>query len=59
MAKQHRMFVLTLGALLGALDAFMAWPPRALPAALILIILGSAVTTWRRASRLLRDAAAR
>jgi phosphatidylglycerophosphate synthase len=56
MAKQHRMFALTLGALGAAVEASLAQPARALPLALAIIVVGSAITTWRRVTRLLRDA---
>jgi len=59
MAKQHRMFVLTLGALGAAVEAHLEWPPRVLVAALVFIVFGSAITTWRRSARLLRDAGER
>jgi phosphatidylglycerophosphate synthase len=59
MAKQHRMFVLTLGALGAAIEASLSWPPRVLAIALAAIVVGSAITVWRRAARLLRDAQAR
>src|SRR5688572_24777601 len=52
MAKQHRMFVLTLAALI---DARFSPPPRALWAGLAIIVLGSAVTAWRRTTHLLPD----
>jgi phosphatidylglycerophosphate synthase len=59
MAKQHRMFVLTLAALIAAVEAQFAFAPRALWAGLAVIVLGSVVTAWRRTSRLLREAEAR
>jgi phosphatidylglycerophosphate synthase len=55
MAKQHRMFVLTVAAVI----AQFAWWPRALWAGLAVIVLGSAITAWRRTTRLVRDAEAR
>ena len=59
MAKQHRMFVLTVAAILTAVEAHFAWPPRALALGLLAIVVGSLVTCWRRTARLLREAAAR
>lgn len=59
MAKQHRMFALTLAALIGAIESRFVSSPRALHAGLIVIVLGTALTAWRRAVRLLRDAEAR
>ena len=52
MAKQHRMFILTLATLLAAAEAAFALPPRALVSALAVIVAGSAVTIVRRTSRL-------
>jgi phosphatidylglycerophosphate synthase len=59
MAKQHRMFVLTLASLVAAVEAQFSAAPRALWAGLAIIVLGSAVTAWRRTVHLLRDADAR
>lgn len=59
MAKQHRMFVLTLAALIAAVEARFISSPRALRAGLAVIVLGSAVTACRRTIRLLRDAEVR
>jgi phosphatidylglycerophosphate synthase len=59
MAKQHRMFVLTVAALIAAGEALMGVPSRAMTAALIVIVLGSLVTAARRTLRILREAEAR
>jgi len=59
MAKQHRMFVLTLAALIAAVEAPFSASPRALWAGLAVIGLGSGVTAWRRTRHLMRDAEAR
>lgn len=59
MAKQHRMFVLTLAALAAAVEALFAATPRALTVGLAVIVLGSAVTAWRRTLRLMQEAEAR
>lgn len=48
MAKQHRMFALTLGAVTGLTFA-----------ALLVIVCGSAITVWRRSARLFQDTHAR
>lgn len=56
MAKQHRMFVLTVAALT---DAVFSLSLRALWAGLAIVVAGSLVTAWRRADRLLREADAR
>ena len=55
MAKQQRMFVLTLGALACAVDARLPWPPGTLLAgALALIVLGAAATLVRRLAGIAR-----
>jgi phosphatidylglycerophosphate synthase len=59
MAKQHRMFTLTVASLVAALEAWFGWPPRALTVALILIVVGTLVTTTRRVGRLARELSAR
>jgi phosphatidylglycerophosphate synthase len=59
MAKQHRMFVLTLAALIAAGEALAERPSRAITVGLTIIVLGSLVTAVRRTSRILREAAAR
>jgi phosphatidylglycerophosphate synthase len=46
MAKQHRMFVLTLGALASAFEFGPRFDP--LAAALVLVVLGASVTFFRR-----------
>ena len=52
MAKQHRMFVLTVGCLAGAVEQAMAGTHRAVYVALIMIVIGAAVTAVRRIGRL-------
>lgn len=59
MAKQHRMFVLTLAALIAAVEAQFSSSPRALWVGLAVIVVGSVVTAWRRTTRLLHEAEAR
>jgi hypothetical protein len=59
MAKQHRMFTLTLAALLAAAEAFVGAPPLAIAAGLAVIAVGSAATAARRALAILREAGAR
>lgn len=59
MAKQHRMFVLTLAALIAAVESQFSSPPRAVWVGLAVIVLGSVVTAGRRTMHLLRDAEAR
>lgn len=48
MAKQHRMFLLSLGALGGVVEAALGAPAYTMSLVLILIALGSLWTTWRR-----------
>ena len=52
MAKQHRMFTLTVAALLGAVEAVAGMPPRAIRIALGVIVAGSIVTVCRRTWRI-------
>jgi len=48
MAKQHRMFVVTLSCLASAVEGAAGFPPRALYAGLVVIVAGCAVTAARR-----------
>jgi phosphatidylglycerophosphate synthase len=59
MAKQHRMFTLTIATLLSALETMLGMPPRAMPVGLGLIVAGSIVTVYRRTQRIIREAEAR
>ena len=59
MAKQHRMFTLTLAAVVGAGESLWQLPARALAAGVGVIVAGTAVTLWRRVHRLLLEAEAR
>jgi phosphatidylglycerophosphate synthase len=59
MAKQHRMFTVTLAALLSAAEATLGLPPRSMPVALALVIAGSIATAWRRTARLVSEVDAR
>ncbi len=58
MAKQHRMFVLTVVTLLAACETAAGTRGRAIPAGLAVIVLGSIVTVARRTRRLLDEALA-
>jgi phosphatidylglycerophosphate synthase len=58
MAKQHRMFTLTVASLAAAVEAGLSMPARAVPLALVVIVVGSAVTAARRTVRLLNEAEA-
>jgi phosphatidylglycerophosphate synthase len=55
MAKQHRMFTLTVAALVAAIGALAGVETRAIPAGLALIVVGSMATLMRRTARTLRD----
>jgi phosphatidylglycerophosphate synthase len=59
MAKQHRMFTLTVCTLLAAIEALACRPPRAMAAGLAVILIGSLVTVARRTGRILGEARAR
>ena len=59
MAKQHRMFVLTVGALAGAVEHSVLGSTLSLWAALWIIVAGSAVTAVRRTGRMARALRAR
>jgi hypothetical protein len=55
MAKPHRMFVLTIASLAGAVQALAGAPRSAMAAGLVVIAAGSLVTTARRVSRIAGD----
>jgi phosphatidylglycerophosphate synthase len=55
MAKQQRMFLVTLAALGGALEAGAGWAPRAMAVALVIILVGCIVTIVRRTVLVIRD----
>jgi len=59
MAKQHRMFTLTVAALASAAEILAGMRPQAMRLFLVLIVIGTAVTAARRTQRLLREADAR
>jgi phosphatidylglycerophosphate synthase len=48
MAKQHRMAVTTLAALAAAVTVFFGYSGAVLGGALMIVVLGTAVTVWRR-----------
>jgi phosphatidylglycerophosphate synthase len=58
MAKQHRMFALTVTALVAAVESLFSLPSRAMPGGLALIVAGSLVTVLNRTRRILEEAAA-
>lgn len=59
MAKQHRMFTLTVATLLSAAETLLDMPPRAIRVGLAVIAAGSMVTAWRRTRRIAREVEAR
>jgi phosphatidylglycerophosphate synthase len=59
MAKQHRMFTLTLATLLAAVETLLGLPSRVMRIGLILIVAGSLVTSVRRTLRIVRELEAR
>jgi phosphatidylglycerophosphate synthase len=59
MAKQHRMFAVTVGCLGGAVESLFGRPPRLLYVALAVVALGSVVTATRRTTRIARALRAR
>ena len=59
MAKQHRMFTLTIATLLAAVEPMVGLPPRALRIGLGVIVAGSVVTCVRRTRRIAREMEAR
>jgi phosphatidylglycerophosphate synthase len=59
MAKQHRMFTLTIAALVSAVETMLGLPLRGMRVALGVIVAGSIVTAWRRTARMAREVEAR
>ena len=59
MAKQHRMFVLTMGALVAAMEMAIRGRMTALMIALVIIVAGSALTAALRIARIARQLDAR
>ena len=59
MAKQHRMFTLTIATLAAAVETTLGLPPRALRIGLVAIVAGSVVTSVRRTVRIAREVDAR
>ena len=54
MAKQHRMFVVTLGCLTASVESILDRPPRTLYGALAVVAIGSAITAARRTAAIAR-----
>jgi phosphatidylglycerophosphate synthase len=55
MAKQQRMAVMTLACLLAALEPVLGWDGRVMTMALVMIVVGCAVTVVRRTRRIVRE----
>lgn len=54
MAKPHRMAVMTIASLLAVLEMMLAWPPRILLIGLLVVSVGSLITTVRRTARIVK-----
>jgi phosphatidylglycerophosphate synthase len=59
MAKQHRMFTLTVVTVLAGVEALLDMPPRAIAAGLAVIVVGSVATIVRRTRRIVNEVNAR
>jgi phosphatidylglycerophosphate synthase len=59
MAKQHRMFVMTVAALAGALETIAGAAPHAMAAGLVVVIAGAVLTAFRRVVRISHEVEAR
>ena len=59
MAKQHRMFTLTVATLIAIGETLASYPPRAIRIGLGLIVAGAIVTAIRRMQRLITEVQAR
>jgi phosphatidylglycerophosphate synthase len=59
MAKQHRMFTMTMAALASVPEALFDRSPHVLHAALVIIVVGSAITVARRTRLLIREVTTR
>jgi phosphatidylglycerophosphate synthase len=59
MAKQHRMFTLTIATLLAAVESMLGLPPRSMRIGLVVIVAGSVVTSVRRTVRIGREVKSR
>lgn len=55
MAKQHRMFTLTVFSIAAAVEALLHRQPQSIRIALIVVVVGSIVTTWRRTTRIVAE----
>jgi phosphatidylglycerophosphate synthase len=55
MAKQHRMFAITVGCVASAVESALGRPPRTLYLSLAVVVVGAAVTLVRRATRIAQE----
>jgi len=55
MAKQHRMFTLTVATLIAAATVFLGQSPYPIRAGLVIIIIGSIITIVRRTARIVAE----
>jgi phosphatidylglycerophosphate synthase len=55
MAKQHRMFAVSVGCVGGAIESFFGRPPRILWLALAVVVAGAAATVALRTARIARE----
>lgn len=59
MAKQHRMFTVTVAAIMSAAEAWLWLPMYAMRLGLVIVVLGSIVTAARRIHRIAKELEAR
>lgn len=59
MAKQHRMFTITVAAIMSAAEAWLWLPMYAMRLGLVIVVLGSIVTAARRIHRIAKELEAR
>jgi hypothetical protein len=55
MAKQHRMFAVSVGCLGGAIESILGRPPWTLWIALAVVVAGAAATVVLRTARIARE----
>ena len=59
MAKPTRMHVMIGGCLFAVVETVLGWPPRVLPLALLVVVIGGLITIARRLRRIAADLEAR
>ena len=55
MAKQQRMFFVTLACVLSAVETILTWPHRVMTVALLIVLVGCGITIVRRTVRIVRE----